>query len=160
WTLLALMLATLAAYSPALHAGFIWEDDTHVTQNRALHDVDGLRRMWFELGAIAQYYPLVHTTFWIERRVCGLDPRGYHLDNVLLHVLAAALLARLLVQLAVPAPGLAAILFALHPVGVESVAWVTERKNVLSTVLYLGAALAYLRFFAATDSGRGGARWR
>jgi protein O-mannosyl-transferase len=162
WALPGLLaLVTLAAYAPALRAGFVWDDDAYVTQNQTLRDLDGLRRIWFELGAVPQYYPLVHSGFWVEHHLWGLDPLGYHLVNVLLHVLAAVLLARVLLRLEVPAPGLAAILFALHPICVESVAWVTERKNVLSAVFYLGAALTYLRFFAATDSAvPGHARWR
>ena len=161
WALLGLTLATLAIYSPALRAGFIWDDDVYVTQNKTLRDLDGLRRIWSEVGAVPQYYPLVHSGFWVEYHLWGLDPLGYHLVNVLLHVVAAVLLGRVLLRLQVPGAGFAAILFALHPICVESVAWVTERKNVLSAVFYFGAALAYLRFFAATDSAHsGGARWR
>src|SRR5690242_3670756 len=92
WALVALVLATLAAYSPALHAGFIWDDDVYVTHNETLRDLDGLRRIWSEIGAVPQYYPLVHSAFWVEYHLWGLDPGGYHLVNVLLHVLAAVLL--------------------------------------------------------------------
>src|SRR5437879_4713086 len=60
------LVLTLAAYLPALRCGFIWDDDDYVTQNLTLRDTAGLRRIWFEVGATPQYYPLVHTTFWLE----------------------------------------------------------------------------------------------
>jgi tetratricopeptide (TPR) repeat protein len=148
-----LVLATLVAYVPAIRGGFIWDDDDYVTNNQTLKDAGGLRRIWFELGAVPQYYPLVHTTFWIEHRLWGLNPLGYHLVNVLLHATGAVLLWRALLRLHVRGAWFAAAVFALHPVHVESVAWITERKNVLSGALYLAATLAYLRFagFARND---------
>ena len=144
---LALVLVAFAAYSPVLRAGFIWDDDDYVENNLTLRTPDGLQRLWFDLDATPQYYPLVHTSFWLEYRLWGLDPTGYHVVNLLLHVAAALLLRRLLAKLGLPAAvawGAAAV-FVLHPVHVESVAWITERKNVLSTVFYLGAATAFLK---------------
>ncbi len=143
-----LVLLTIAAYLPALRAGFVWDDDMHVTGNATLRTLDGLRRIWLEPRALPQYYPLVHTTFWLEYRLFGLAPFGYHLANVLLHAGNALLVWTVLRRLAVPGAWLAGAVFALHPVHVESVAWVTERKNVLSTAFYLGSALCLLRFFA------------
>ena len=140
-----LFLATLAAFFPALSAGFIWDDDGHITR-ADLRSLAGLARIWFEPGATQQYYPLLHSAFWLEHRLWGDAPFGYHLLNVLLHATAACLFAKLLLRLAVPGAWLAALLFTLHPVAVESVAWITEQKNTLSLVLYLAAALAYLRF--------------
>ena len=140
------MLLVALAYVPALGAGWVWDDDDYVTENRTLRSLHGLGSIWFEIGAVPQYYPLVHTSFWIEHRLWGLDPAGYHAVNVLLHAVAAILAWRVLRRLDVPGAWVAAAIFALHPVQVESVAWVTERKNVLSAVCYLGALLAYLRF--------------
>ena len=145
-------LLTLAAYWPALQAGFIWDDDAYVTGNQLLHDLHGLKRLWFELGATQQYYPMVFTTFWLEYHLWGLDPVNYHLVNVLLHIAGALLLWRVLVRLEVTGAWLAAAVFALHPIQVESVAWVTECKNVLSTVFYFASALAYLRFVGMSDA--------
>ncbi len=148
------LVLIVAAYAPALRAGFVWDDDDHVTRNETLVDLDGLRRIWTEPGAVPQYYPLVHTTFWVERHLWGLDPAPYHGLNILLHGLASFLLWRLLVRLEVRAASLAALLFAVHPVGVESVAWITERKNLLSAVFSLGSALAWLRIQSFPAGGQ------
>ena len=140
-----MLAAVLAAYQPVWHAGFIWDDDAHIT-SAGLRSWHGLARIWTELGATQQYYPLAHSVFWVEQRIWGDAPLGYHLVNVLLHVFAALLLAAVLRRLEIPGAWLAAFLFALHPVEVESVAWISELKNTLSGVCCLGSALAYLRF--------------
>jgi Flp pilus assembly protein TadD len=140
----ALLLAAFLSYAPALRSGFVWDDDDHVTGNPTLVDLDGLRRIWLDAGATPQYYPLVHTTFWVEHHLWGNRPAGYHTVNVLLHGLSAIVLWRILLLLDVPGAWLAACVFALHPVHVESVAWISERKNVLSGFLYLTSALVYL----------------
>lgn len=142
---LLLLAATLVTYLPALQGGFIWNDSDYVTAP-ALRSVEGFWRIWFELGATEQYYPLLHSAFWVEHRLWGDHPFGYHLVNVLQHATAACMLALVLRRLAIPGPWLVAFLFALHPVMVESVAWISEQKNTLSLVFYLGAALVYLRF--------------
>jgi protein O-mannosyl-transferase len=141
---LFLVVLTLLVYWPAMHAAFIWDDDEYVTKNPTLQAPDGLKDIWLRPGATPQYYPLVHTTFWIEHHFWGLRPLGYHLVNILLHALAAATLWILLRQLGAPGAWLIAAIFALHPLQVESVAWVTERKNVLSGLLYFTSILAYL----------------
>lgn len=159
WFLSALLgLAVAVAYQQVWHAGYIWDDDSYVTKNTTLLDLHGLWRIWFELAATPQYYPLIHTGFWIEHHLWGLNPLGYHLVNVVLHALAAILLWRALVRLGIPGAWLAAAIFAVHPVEVESVAWITERKNVLSAVFYFAAALTYLRFEEARDSKDPGPR--
>jgi len=152
WLLAAAILAaTLLAYQPVWHAGYIWDDDDYVTQNEALRSADGLKKIWITPGTTVQYYPLVFTSFWAERRLWGLEPFGYHLVNVILHAVNAVLLWRVLRRLQIPGAWWAATIFALHPVNVESVAWITERKNVLSGLFYLLAALAWLRFRPLTD---------
>ena len=142
----ALVAMVFAAYIPVLSAGFIWDDEENVVTNAALHSVDGLRRIWFVPGSIQQYYPLMYTSYWVEYQLWGLDPLGYHIDNILLHAMASLLVWRLLARLQVPGAWLAAALFAVHPVEVESVAWITERKNVLSLPLALASLLCFLRF--------------
>lgn len=139
--------ATLAAYFPSLKGNFLWNDGDYVTAPK-LQSLHGLERIWFEVGATQQYYPLLHTAFWVEHRWWGEAPLGYHLANILWHALAACLLALTLRRLTVPGAWLAGAIFALHPVTVESVAWITEQKNTLSAVFYLLAALTYLRFDA------------
>lgn len=142
---LILVALCLAIYWPALRGGLIWDDDAHITTT-ALRSWDGLRRIWCELGATQQYYPLLHSAFWVEHRLWGDQVLGYHLLNVVLHASCAGLLVLVVRRLALPGAWIAGLLFALHPVHVESVAWITEQKNTLSLLLYLLAALAYLRF--------------
>ena len=153
--LLALGLAAVVfvAYQPVWDAGFIWDDNSYVTENTTLHTLDGLRRIWFELGATTQYYPLTYTSFWVEYHLWQLNPLGYHVVNVSLHALNAILVWLALRKLGVKGSWAAAAIFALHPVHAESVAWVTERKNVLSGLFYLSALLAYLHTNADFSAG-------
>ncbi len=137
--------AVLIVYSPAIHGTFLWDDDWHVTRPE-LRSLHGLWRIWFEVGATQQYYPLLHTAFWFEHKLWGDSVVEYHLLNILLHAGVACQLLVILTRLKVPGASLAAAIFAVHPVHVESVAWITEQKNTLSALLYLGAALVYLRF--------------
>ncbi len=136
----------VAAYLPVSRNGFIWDDDSYLTANPLISSKDGPAAIWLRPLASPQYYPLVFTSFWFEYRLWEYRPMGYHLVNVLLHAASAVLLWRLLVRLGVPGAWLAAAFFGLHPVNVETVAWITERKNVLSGFFSLAAALAYFRF--------------
>jgi tetratricopeptide (TPR) repeat protein len=140
-----LLAATLIAYFPALNGGILWDDDGHITRP-ILRSLDGLRRIWFEVGATQQYYPLLHSAFWVEHHLWGDSTLGYHLINVLLHVTSALLVVAIVRRLELPGAWLAASLFALHPVGVEAVAWISEQKSTLSGAFYLAAALVYLDF--------------
>ena len=155
--LLSLLLAvlTLLAYWPAYRGGFIWDDARHVSENTLLHSVEGLGRIWFEIGATPQYYPLTHTTFWLEWHLWGDATLGYHVVNVLLHIAAALLVVRLLRVLQIPGAWLAGFVFALHPVHVESVAWISERKNTLSIVFLLASILTYWRWRETAGTWRG-----
>jgi tetratricopeptide (TPR) repeat protein len=145
--------ATLAAYFPALGGAFLWNDGDYVTAP-ALRSLGGLARIWKEVGATQQYYPLLHSFFWVQHLLWGDRPLGYHAVTILLHAGSAVLFALVLRRLlsgsqARPPAGtewLAALLFALHPVHVESVAWISEQKNTTSLALYLASALLYLRF--------------
>ena len=150
---LVLVVGTLLAYAQVRHAGFVWDDDAHVTRPD-LRSLRGLGRIWTEPGATQQYYPVLHSAFWLEGHLWGYSPGAYHLANVLLHAAAACLLYRALRRLSLPGAFLGASAFALHPVCVESVAWVSEQKNTLSAVLYLSAGLAYLRFDENRRPGR------
>jgi tetratricopeptide (TPR) repeat protein len=137
--------AVFLAYLPALQGALIWNDRDYVTAPR-LQSLAGLGAIWFKPGATEQYYPLLHSFFWVQHKLWGNAPLGYHIVTQLLHTGSAVLFALVLQRLAVPGAWLAAVLFALHPVHVQSVAWITEQKNTLSLVFYLAAALTYLRF--------------
>ena len=144
---LLLVAATLLAYLPGLRGAFVWDDDAWTSNaSGLLSGSSGLRLMWCKPGALQQYYPLTGTTFWLDHQFWGDWTLPYHVENVLLHACAAVLFWRLLRRLAVPGSWLAGAVFALHPLMVESAAWITERKNVLSLCLYLGALLTYGRF--------------
>lgn len=147
WGCALLVLATFVAYLPSLRGAFLWDDDGHLTR-ADLRSLGGLLRIWVEVGATQQYYPVLHSAFWLEHRLWGDATLGYHLVSVLQHAANACLFALVLRRLAVPGAWAAAALFALHPVGVESVAWISEQKNTLSALFYLSATLAWLRFDA------------
>jgi 4-amino-4-deoxy-L-arabinose transferase-like glycosyltransferase len=142
---LLLVVATVLVYQPAWNGQPVWDDDAHMTKPE-LRSVTGLVRIWTQVGATQQYYPLVHSIFWIEHRLFGDLALPYHLLAIFLHALAALLLVTILRRLGIPGAWLAGGIFALHPVMVESVAWITELKNTLSGVFFLAAALIYLRF--------------
>jgi tetratricopeptide (TPR) repeat protein len=142
---LAIIGLVIASYAPAWHAGFVWDDDKYVTDNPMLTAPDGLKQIWFSAHTQSQYFPLVYTTFMLEHALWGLNPLGYHLVNILLHSLNAVLVWGALKRLRVPGAWLAASVFALHPVQVESVAWVSELKNVESLFFCLLAVLAWMQ---------------
>ena len=143
---LVLAAVTILVYRPAWNGGFLWDDDAYVTNNELLTAPDGLRRIWFSLDSPSQYFPLVYTTFRVEHALWGLNPTGYHWINLILHVANALLVWAVLAQLKIPGAWLAGAIFALHPVQVESVAWITERKNVLMGFFFLLTLLAWIAF--------------
>lgn len=144
----ALVLLIAAVYAPVYDASFLgpWDDDQHVAKDPKLKSLAGLHEIWLDPTSTPQYYPLTHTAFWLEYRLWGLSPLGYHAVNVLVHAAVALLFWRLLVRLALPFAFWAALVFALHPVEVETVAWVSELKTLLSACFYLAALLALLGF--------------
>jgi tetratricopeptide (TPR) repeat protein len=145
WLWAVLLIALLfVAYARALQAGFIWDDESHLTQNPCIVGPLGLKEIWTSTQAV--YYPLVLTTFWVLHKFVGLRPFPYHLLNVLIHAASAVLLWRVLRQLKVSGEWLGAALWALHPVMVQSVAWVTELKNTQSCLFYLLSIFFFLKW--------------
>jgi hypothetical protein len=136
--------ACFVVYIPAIKGGFIWDDDMYVTTNQLLTAPDGLYRIWLSTDAPSQYFPLVYTTFWVECRLWGFNPAGYHAVNVAIHIANALLLWLVLRRLSIPGAWFASAVFALHPVQVESVAWITERKNVLMLFFSLLTILCWM----------------
>jgi len=146
WPIYASILAAvMAVYWPALRGGLLWDDTAHITAP-ALQSLHGLWRIWFSLGATQQYYPLLHSAFWIEHRLWGDAVLGYHLVNLAQHALGACLVVAIVRRLKLPGAWLAGMVFALHPVCVEAVAWISEQKSTLSAVFYLSSAYIYLGF--------------
>ncbi len=151
-----IVAATLVVYIPAIRGGYIWDDDIYVEENPLLTSPNGLWNIWTGKDIPSQYVPMVYTTFRLEYLLWGLRPFGYHLTNVLLHIFNALLLWLLLSRLKIRGAWLISAIFALHPVHAESVAWITERKNVLSLFFCLVSAVAYFQY--AFGSGRESAK--
>jgi len=149
-----LVIAVVAVYSGTLAHGFIWDDDLHVTANLTIVGPLGLKEIW--TTAAANYFPLVLTNFWLQHALWGLQPVGYHAVTIACHALCAVLLWRVLLALMVPGSPrrsaaeagawLGAALWALHPVQVESVAWISELKNTQSGIFFLLAILFWLKW--------------
>ncbi len=149
---LLIVCAVFLTYLPAFHGALLWDDTAHVTR-LDLRSWSGLWRIWTVPGATQQYYPLLHTAFWFEHRLWGDSVLGYHLLNIALHALAACLVVLLARRLTLPGAWLAGLLFAVHPLCVEAVAWISEQKSTLSAVFYFAAMLAYLKFDASRKRG-------
>ena len=154
--MLGFALLVLGCYFPALSGGFVW-DDVIFSEEPVIHRWSGLWSIWFSPADIrneGHYWPIVYTSFWLEHKLWGLAPLGYHLVNVALHLVNTVLVWRLAQTLEVPgAPAVAAV-FAVHPLHVESVAWIIERKDLLSALFYLSAVRVWIRFVEAPHPGR------
>ncbi len=150
---LCLLAITFIAYWPVWHAGFLWDDDLLLTANPHITQPGRLYQFWITTDNL-DYFPLTSTVFWLEWRLWGLNPLGYHLVNVLLHAFSAVICWRILLRLNLPGAWLAAAIFALHPVNVASVAWIAELKNTLAMLCFASALLAYVKF-----DDTGGRRW-
>ena len=151
WVALFLAAATVLACLPALHGGFIFDDNVFLTNNPLIHASDGLRRFWFTREA-ADYWPVTSSSLWLEWRLWGMNAAGYHATNVVLHVANVLLFWAVLRRLGVPGAFFGALLFALHPMVAESAAWITERKNLLAMLFFL---LSVFWFIGGRRTGYG-----
>jgi tetratricopeptide (TPR) repeat protein len=142
---LVLVIVTFATYQPTWHAGFIWDDALLITDNRMVQARNGLSRIWFTTEAL-DYFPLTSSFWWVQWRLWGTNARGYHAVNVLLHAANVMLIWMVLRRLRIPGAWLAALLFAVHPVNVATVAWISEQKNTLSMLFFALSILWYVRF--------------
>ena len=143
-------------YYPALFGDFVW-DDLIFSEEPVIHAWSGLKSIWLspaDIGNEGHYWPIVYTTFYLEHKLWGLAPAGYHAVNTVLYFVNSLLVWRLMTRLAVPGAWLIAAVFAVHPLHVESVAWIIERKDLLSGLFYLGAVLAWLRFLETPNVAR------
>ncbi len=145
---LSLAVLLLCAYYPAIHAGFIMDDDKHFLRDNLMTQQGGLYRIWFnpDRNPIWNYWPISRTSFWIERHIWGVNAAASHAVNVFLHLTGVLIFYFGLRRFRVPHPWFIAGLFALHPVFAESVTWISERKNSLSGVFYLLCIWSYLSF--------------
>jgi len=144
------LVIAFLVYQPAWHAGFIWDDDDHLTANPAMTAPHGLRMIWSSM-AVSRYYPLTLTSFWVQRRLWGLDPMPYHLVNIALHAINALFVFLMLRRLRIRGALLAALIWLVHPVNVESVAWVTELKNTQSGFFFFATILCFLQAAATAE---------
>ncbi len=146
---LALCLLIAVSYFPVTLAGFVW-DDVAIQKLLPLQNLSGIWQIWFDPASLKQheghYWPLLYTTFWLEHKLWGVAPAGYHIVNLLLHTTVTLLLWRLLLRIEVAGAWFAAAVFAVHPLHVEPVAWIIGRKDLMATLFFLAAALHYMRF--------------
>ncbi len=145
-----IIIVAIIAYFPSLSGGFLL-DDEFLTNNSLIKAADGLYRFWCTTEA-QDYWPVTNTTFWIEWRLWGMNPTGYHVTNLILHIIEALLIWIILRKLSIPGAFLGAVIFAVHPVNVESVAWIAQRKNLMAMLFFLLSILCYLRQFPSSCS--------
>lgn len=140
-----LLIATLIVYLPSLRSGFIMDDNAMLTDNPLIAAADGWRQFWYTAQPVNFFGPVTATTLWIEWRLWGMHPLGYHATNLALHCAEVLLLWGILRRLRLPGAWLAALLFAVHPLNVETVAWVAQRKNLVAMLFFLVSIHCFLK---------------
>ena len=150
--ILTLIALVAWIYGPALHGGWLWDDNLYFARNSSLSDRYGLLKIWFVPGTLFEYYPVTETLQWVQWRLWGNNTLGYHLTNVCLHVVNACLFWRLLDKFGLYLAWIGAVLFAVHPINVESVAWISELKNTLSLAPALLCVIAFIDYEKAGDA--------
>jgi len=143
---IVLVGVTVLTYQPAWNGTPLLDDADHLITYPELRSFRGLISLWIAPPPTHQYHPLLDTVFWIGDKLWGQSMLGYHLVSISLHAVSALLLLRILRRFEIPGAWIAAAIFALHPVQVESVAWIVELKNTLSGIFFFGCILTYLNF--------------
>jgi protein O-mannosyl-transferase len=156
WLLLGagiIVLAVLWIYAPVYHGDWLWDDDQLLTTNATVQSksLAGLTKLWLDPDG-ADYFPLSYSFLWAQWPFFGLQSTGYHVTSILLHALSALLVWALFAQLRIPAAFLGGLLFAIHPVCVESVSWVSEIKNTLSMPFFLLSCICWVMQDDAAES--------
>jgi tetratricopeptide (TPR) repeat protein len=161
-----IVVAAFLAYAPSITGGFIMDDDLLLTSNPLIKAADGLFYFWCTTKS-PEYYPITNSMFWIEWRLWGMDPIGYHVTNLILHIVEALLIWLILRRMLIPGAFLAAVIFTVHPVNVESVAWIAQLRNVMAMLFFLLSILWYLKYATSktiacmgSASSQGGPRGR
>jgi tetratricopeptide (TPR) repeat protein len=144
--LVVIIAAVFWIYSPVFYGDWLWDDDTDITDNSIIQSPAGLWRIWFVPGSQLDYYPLKASVQWAQWHLWGMQPLGYHLTNIILHLVGALLVWRLLTKFGLKFAWLGGLLFAVQPVNVESVAWIAELKNTLSLPPFLWAMISWIDF--------------
>jgi protein O-mannosyl-transferase len=141
-----IVIVVFLAYLPCINGGFVMDDDLLLAKNAFVRASDGVYKFWSTTDPV-DYWPLTNTAFWLEWRLWGENPGGYHVTNLILHIVETLLIWVILRKLSISGAFLAAIIFAVHPVNVESVAWIASRKNLLAMLFFLLSILWYIKFF-------------
>ena len=139
-----IVIAGFLVYLPCLNGPFAMDDDLLVSDNSLVQSQDGLHRFWCTTESL-EYYPLTYSIFWMEWRLWGTSPGGYHVTSLILQILESLLIWIILRKLSIPGAFLAALIFAVHPVNVESVAWIAQLRNMLALLFFLLSTLWYLK---------------
>ncbi len=139
-----IVVAAIVCYMPVMNGDFIMDDDGLLVKNRLIQASDGLCRLWCTNEAI-DYWPATNSLLWIEWRLWGTNTTGYHVGNLILHIAESLLIWIILRKLSIPGAFLAATIFAVHPVNVESVAWISQRKNMMAMLFFLLSIFWYLK---------------
>jgi lipoprotein NlpI len=145
---LAIIAAVFFIYAPVLHGDWLWDDDLDITGNAITQSPTGWWTIWFDPGSQLDYYPIKASVQWVQWHLWGRDPLGYHLTNIGLHIVGSLLVWKLLSKLGLKFAWLGGLIFAVHPVNVESVAWIAELKNTLSLPPLLIAMCAWIDYDA------------
>jgi tetratricopeptide (TPR) repeat protein len=146
-----IVLVAFLVYLPSICGEFVYDDHSLLTQNNLIQTFDGLHKIWCTTEP-EDCWPVTYTALWVEWRLWAMYPTGYHVANLILHIVEAMLIWVILRKLSIPGAFLAAIIFTVHPVNVESVAWISQQKNMMAMCFFLLSILWYINAAIPTAS--------